>query len=549
MLKYFIKYHSNKIVRYYKKNKVARILVSLGILVIMISISWAVFKAASYGLNFTQIENDNFLNQVGPLYIYEIFLVLSGFLVFVSSAIFSLVNFFKAHRDTWIMSSPRYRDVLVFNSFKAVYSSTWAIIIIIIPLLIAVSQTFSLSFLSILIAFFAVTFFIVSCSLLAIIAMFAFSMLMKSLKVKSFTVLSLLMGVLSSSIAIFIWQKIVNMNLEKAFQVQSIVDSSSSFFIQHFSSLFSHLPAMTIFYLQESNVNLAWQNLLILIGILVIICLMIKLLKNKYLYVWQIFQEGRFEAINDKEKTKKPLIIGSFPKTAEGVIYRKELFTGLRVSKNILWSSFLALILFAQVGVISLLDKYSSIGDGFILGGNIMAIQLSIVLFFITAFILRFVFPSFSQESGTSWLIGASPIKMSKVFVGKYKFYSFLLSFLVVFSLLLYIIPLEVSFNMAIFLTIISILATITLTMLGLSLGAIYINFESNDPGELGTTGPGIMFIIFSLAYIFLTSYLFYLSISNLSYFPIIIFVLISFVLIYTLTKVATKKLDNMEFF
>ncbi len=549
MLKYFIKYHNTKIARYYNENKLARILVSLAILIIMTLIAWAIFQATSYGLKFTQIENDDFLNKIGSLYIYEIFLLLTGFFVFVSSIIFSLVNFFKTNSDSWIMSSPGYKDILALNSFKAVYSSSWAIIIISIPLLIAVCQVFSLSFFSVAIAFLAVSFFIIICSLLAILTMFFFSILIKILKLKNLKILFFLMGTLVLSIAVFIWQRIVNMDLEKVFQIENITNSSLSFFMQQFSVFPSHFPALTIFYLQENNINLALQNLLIITVVLIIICLVIKLLKNKYLYIWQTFQEGSFEARSNGKKTKKPLIIKGFPKTAEGVIFKKELLTGLRVSKNILWFSFLALILFAQVGVISLLEKYSNIGDGLILGDNLMAIQMAIVLFFITAFILRFVFPSFSQESGTSWLIGSSPIKMSKIFISKYKFFSLILSLLAVFSLFLYIIPLAINLNMAIFLILISILATITLTMLGLSLGTIYINFESDDPGDLSTTGPGIMFMIFALAYTFLSSYLFYLSISNFSYLPIILFLTLSFIIIFVAKKLAIKKLDNMEFY
>ncbi|MCF7795081.1 hypothetical protein K9M50_01870 [Patescibacteria group bacterium] len=549
MLKEFFKYQKRKFLRYFQDNKVARISVTILMLALIALIAGAVFYVAKLGLVFTQTEKDIFMNQVGPLYIYEIFLLITGFLIFLSSTIFALVNFFKGNKDSWIMASPKYRGMLWVNSFKAINSSTWVILIISIPLLIATGQVFNFSLLAIFLSVLAVLFFAVICSLLAIMSIFLFSIALNFLKIKNFKVLAFLVSAVVISIAIFLWQKIINMNLEKVFQVDNIVNPSSSLFAKYFSIFPSHYPAMTIFNFQLGDNFSAIKYISILLLALFVIVLIFKLLESKFLCIWQNFQEGSFEAKKEKKKSKKHLFEGSFPKSAEAVIYKKELLTSLRSSKNFLWFLFLAILLFAQVGVITLLDKYSNIGDGFVLGDNMTALQLPIVLFFITAFIVRFVFPSFSQESNTSWIMGSAPIKMSKVFLSKYKLFALVLVILGVLSLLLYIIPLGMSLYLSIVLSLVVIIAVLTLTMFGLALGAMYINFESNDPNELSTSAPGISFMISALVYIALVTYLFYLNVSGSNYLSLFLFVIISIFIIIIFKRLAIKSLEKMEYY
>lgn len=549
MLKEFFVYQNRKFLRYFQNNKIARISVTVLILAIIGSIAFGVFYLAKIGLKFTQIENDIFMNQVGPLYIYELFLLLTGFLVFVSSIIFALVNFFKGYKDAWIMASPKYRTMLWANSFKAINNSTWAIVIISIPLLIAAGQVFQFSFLAVFLSVLAVLIFAVICSLLAIMIIFIFSILLNLLRIKNFKVLASIVIAVVVYIAVFIWQRVVNMNLEKIFQVDNIINPSLSVFADYFSVFPSHLPAMAILNFQLGDAMTAIKYVGLLLVALFIVVLIFKFLEFKFLHIWQTFQEGPFEAKKEERQTTKHLFQGSFPKSAEGVVYKKELLTSLRSSKNFLWFLFLAILLFAQVGVITLLDKYSTIGDSFILGGNIIAVQLAIVLFFITAFIVRFVFPSFSQESNTSWIMGSAPIKMSKIFYSKYKIFSLALIILGILSLLLYIIPLQISLSLSISLNIVILIAILTLTMLGLALGAMYINFESSDPNELSTSAPGISFIISALAYITLTTYLFYLSISRASYLPLVLFTVASIIMILSFKRLAIKALEKMEYY
>jgi hypothetical protein len=145
--------------------------------------------------------------------------------------------------------------------------------------------------------------------------------------------------------------------------------------------------------------------------------------------------------------------------------------------------------------------------------------------------------------------MGSAPIKMSKVFYSKYKIFSLVLVLLGILSLLLYIIPLQINLFMSLVLSFVVLIAVLTLTMFGLALGAIYINFESNDPNELSTSAPGIIFMISALVYIALTTYLFYLCISSATYLPLILFIILSIVIIFGFKKLAIKALEKMEYY
>ncbi len=546
MIKEIFHYYSIRGRRYFEENKLVRLVVAGLMLVIIFLIALGIFILSKQGLEFTQIEDD-FMAQALPLYLYQIFLLITGFLIFISTTIFGLVNFFKTSKDLWIMASPQYLKIFWVNILRAIISYSWPIVIIIIPLIIAAGQIFNFSWLAFSLALFAVVLFATICSLLAILLLLIVASIITSLNLKNFKLLTTSLGVLTLFIAVFIWQKVVKMNLEQIFQVNEVFTPSLTPLENHFAAFPSHLPAMVVYYLQQNNLSMALEKTGIIILFILGIVLLLNLLKINFLKIWQTFQEGSFEAKNKLTTANNRGPLTSFPKSPEGVIYRKELFTSWRSAKNLLWFIFLSVLLFAQVGVISLLGKYSELG-GLIIGDIVLAIQLSIILFFISAFILRFVFPSFSQESSTAWLIGSAPISLTKIFTTKYKFYSIVLLLVGIISLLIYVIPLGVNWGLAIGLLIIMAVAILTLNMLGLALGAIFINFKTNDPNELSTSAPGITFTLISLAYAGLGSYLLYLAINLSGYWPIIIFIIIS-AIIYQLSKeAALKSLKKLEF-
>ncbi|MGM0438849.1 MAG: putative ABC transporter permease subunit [Patescibacteria group bacterium] len=551
MIKKYFNYYKKKIGRYFNKNTKSRLIVA-GLMIAAISLlSFGVYYLTKEGLLSTQEGNDPFIIKAVPLYIYQLFFLITGFLIFVSSSIFGLFNFFKGDRDSWIMASPNFESLSWIKFFRAVLDSSWPIIILALPLLLAVQSVFKLSGVLFTISLLSVLFFSLFASSFAIIIIFAISLLFKKIKIKSFKALAVTVGMFCLVVGVTIWNRVVSVNVEKLFQVEEAVNPSLIYLVNNFSIFPSSLPAMTVYYSQVGNLSEALKQATLITSFFLLVFTLFSLIKKKFLYVWQLFQEGSFEAKTSKKKVNGPKIISSrFPKSKQDTIFKKELLTSIRSPQNFFWFAFLMILMFSQVGVINLLEKYVGIGASqhAAVAGLTPSLQVGVILFFTSALILRFVFPSLSQEGDTAWILGSAPIDFKEIFTTKYKFYGSLLTLIGLLGLLIYIVPLSVSFEVALISAIILIPGILTLTMLGLSFGTLFVNFETNDPQKLSTSGPGIGFILASLFYGGLGSYLLYEIFSKESYLLVIIFLLFSFAVYKIMKSLAIKSLEDLEF-
>ena len=126
------------------------------------------------------------------------------------------------------------------------------------------------------------------------------------------------------------------------------------------------------------------------------------------------------------------------------------------------------------------------------------------------AFALRFVFPSFSVEKKTLWILESAPLTFRKIFLSKYAFYTSL--FLVVGLLMEYIniLILRVSFISASYSLFLFISAIIFIITLALSMGAIFPSQDSDDPEAVSTSMSGLFFTALSLLYGAISTFILY---------------------------------------
>jgi hypothetical protein len=240
---------------------------------------------------------------------------------------------------------------------------------------------------------------------------------------------------------------------------------------------------------------------------------MLWMLSLAYLPLWQLFQEGKAgPKAPTLKKNAKPIIFPRYFKTPLGALFEKEGIVLFREMKSALWFFFLFALWMIQV-ILEFFIRENLIHHGqqiTSLIAQIEALQVGTAIYFISAFILRFVFPSFSGEQKTAWIVGVSPLKPQNIFWSKFFFYTalFLILGLVFCGLNFAIIqmPVAQAFSFITFL----ILMILFLVAFGLGLGAIFPNFETNDPELLSTSLPGLGFILFSLSYGGLGTYLFY---------------------------------------
>ncbi len=545
MIKKFLSYQGKRIKRYFQKDTKARIGVAVTMVAMISLLIAGIYILTVEGLTATQSGEDPFMTEATPLYIYQLFFLVIGFLVFVSTIIFGLFGFFQKE-DDWIVASPEYESLASVKFLRSLIESSWPIMIIAFPLVGAVSSVFNLALIEVLLLIFIIIIFSFFCASLAINTIFLTSLIFRKFSHLSFSVITI-----TALLGMLIWNRVIGVDLIEIFQVKEAIDPLLTTMKDNFSIFPSHSVAMTTYYMQISNIEKALTETRKVLLFFVATLTIFLILKSKFLIIWQKFQEGSFEAKNEREgKDAKILQNDYFPNSAEDAIRKKELLTNFRSPKNIFWLSFLTILMVIQVGVVNLLERYVGIGDSQELAtaGITPGIQIGVILFFISAIILRFVFPSLSQEGKTSWIIGSVPLNFGEIFKAKYKFYSKLLLFISLISLLVYIVPLGVAVEIAIISISILFISTMVLVMLGLGMGALFINFETDDPQALSTSAPGVVLILSSIIYSGWAAYVAYSITQYKNYTPVILFLIISITIYKAIKTKALNALIKLEF-
>jgi hypothetical protein len=184
-------------------------------------------------------------------------------------------------------------------------------------------------------------------------------------------------------------------------------------------------------------------------------------------------------------------------------LFTKEALISSRNWKGISWFLFLALIWLIQIGANVIMghniQKYQpDVSEKTIL---LQVIQFIIAVYFISSFTLRFVFPSFSAEKKTAWIVGTAPLNFKKIFFGKYFFYTLFLVVLGLFMNTVNTLVLGLTFVPALYATVLFVVTIVFIVTFGLSLGVLFPSTETDDPEVISTSMPGLFFTAVSLIY------------------------------------------------
>jgi len=178
---------------------------------------------------------------------------------------------------------------------------------------------------------------------------------------------------------------------------------------------------------------------------------------------------------------------------------------------------------------------------------TLQALQFIVAVYFICSFTLRFVFPAFSIEKKTAWILASAPINFRRIYFGKYLFYS--LFFVAVGILMSYINIgiLNLPFTYAAYSILLFVSVVIFIITLGLSLGAIFPNFETDDPEIISTSMPGLFFTALSLIYGALGAGVLYSSLAGGNTSGLLFFVILTFILIAIILQKTPSLAGNRD--
>ena len=355
-----------------------------------------------------------------------------------------------------------------------------------------------------------------------------------------------------AAVAGFIWSRIAAMDVLELFIAgqADAVTASVAGVTSAFQVFPTHLMALIMLQLQNADwlpagINIAW-----LFAAVIVLGGIIYLLSFGYLKVWQRLQEGRHEARTATHAfIGRPSLWPRVVKTVTGAIFEKEIIVNFRNPKDAAWLFFMLALWIIQTTLNLFLRR--NIGQHGLstdtIAAGIQALQLITAIFFTSAFVLRFVLPSFSSERRTAWILGTAPISPRRVFLSKLLFYSALFlilgsAFGVINSAVL-CISLT---NGGIFLGMLAVMI-VGITTFGLALGALFPNTESDDAETISTSLIGLSFTFISLLSSGLGALLYYRLLSFSEVLPAGIFIVIFLAFTLGMIGVTLQKLRTFN--
>lgn len=138
----------------------------------------------------------------------------------------------------------------------------------------------------------------------------------------------------------------------------------------------------------------------------------------------------------------------------------------------------------------------------FFLVNLIAFLNLGLAGFVVAAIAARFVFPAMSLEGRMTWLLRSSPLRPRTLFWTKYAVGTVPLLAVAIPLIVLTNWILQVSPVLFWVSTLAMVGATLAMTAMALGFGAIFPNFETENPAEIPTSFGGLLFMMAAVTYL-----------------------------------------------
>lgn len=517
MLKFFLKFELGKIIKYFKTRTLAKTITSLLFLSVFVFVSIGIYYFFVSGFRYINTGAEEDIRLALSLFLYELFLlVLAGIIIF-SSTISGIFNLFRSENNNWILSSPKYNIFPKIVFIRGLISSSLPLIIMFLPALLALNKVYHLSIVGIFSILITVFLFLLFLNALALIVIISISFFYYNFSKKfnfvrfTFKGLVLLLIFIFSTLVFAVWKIFKSIDLYKIFKADEV---SSLVSISNMASNFTYLPthpvAMEIINWQVNQERSALFYLLITLSVSFFSVYVFSKISSLFYILWQRFQEGNSNIESNSLSSSK--ITYNFAGGKVLSLFQKEALISSRNFKGVLWFLFLLFIWLIQVGTNVIMNHniqrhQPDMTDKIVI---LQVLQYLIAIYFISSFALRFVFPSFSAEKKTAWILGSAPLSFTKIFFGKYLFY--ILFFVFVGIVMNYInsIVIGVVFTHAFYSMLLFVSTILFIVTFGLSLGAVFPNRETDDPEAISTSMQGLFFTAISLIYGAISSFVLY---------------------------------------
>ncbi len=552
-----LRYHLFRIGRYFARHSFARLITAAMFLLVFFGVGYAVYRFFLNGFMFMSL--DMYLRRALFLYSSELFLLIVAVLVFVSSIITSLLGLFRAERDQWVVASPRFGIVPLSISARAFAASAWPFFIIALPALFAVRDSFGLDGAGMALGIAAIALLVALAALAAVLFLMAVSYFLAALEwalhapflrlgwIIALGILVLVIGAAWASV------RLSSTDIVQIFRARApnAAFAGTEAIVEQFSVFPSHLVAGVLTAYDAGEPGRAVTPFLRLLWLALAAVVLLYVLSRWYLPVWQKLQEGRFHAESaGARNVSRPIRFPRYFRGQAGALFEKEWLMLVRTPRNALWLGFMLLLWMVQAGL-NVYIRHSLVKYRVNLEEAVHileALQVVVAVYFMSAFILRFVFPAFSIERRTAWIIMSAPFDLARVYKTKFVFYAVLFLVLGAAVAAVNVVILNLPLAEAALFFMLVFVAIAFLTALGLAIGALFPNFETDDPEILSTSMPGLGLTVLCLAYGALGASLLYDVLGGASFMPLAGFIAASLVGIAALAGLPPRSLQRMEF-
>jgi hypothetical protein len=557
MIKFFLRQRLQHFFRFFKKQDSARLITAGLFFAVLVLIGVGVYLSLVSGLS--AVTDSDFLRIGLPYFVYQVFLVTVLGLIFVSALITGLFMLFRNQSDAWLLVSPAYNSLLFDKFVSITLTSVWPLFVFAIPALLAMQSVFSIGIWGIVIGLISVTILSIMVTAVAVLLILSLASLVRYLGNKNiindgFTWLLTLTATVVAILGGLTWVHLSGLDLVSLFDVtnleieQADLDNVS----QYFNIFPSHFSAESLLAIQLGDLRHAISITFLLGALATGATYLVSLFSKFFVHLWQFFREGTFEARTrtslGKDQARMPSRFSSNPIKS---VFTKERISLFRNKRTLFWRGFLTLLWI----VVTSFDVFiqnsftgQEIASAVMVPQFVQSLQIIVVGYFVAALVLRLVFPAFSMERDTAWSIITAPVTLSRLFWTKAVFYVATITSVSAVIAVLHVLMLSSSVSSALIFILYVLMASITLTLVGLGLGARFPNFTTDDPEELSTTLPGFGFVGISLIYGTIAAYSYYLVFTGLGLLSLFIFIVLSILLAWGVCQAALKKLPHTDF-
>lgn len=552
MLKFLWQINFRRISRYFKKNSAARIITAALFMLVFCAVAAGIYQFFYHG--FLYLKDYPFFRPALTLYSFEVFFLLIGFLVFLGSMISLLFSLFKNQQSAFIVASPKFGTLPVYTLYSSLMSAAWIFLFVLAPALWAGTVIFHTGFLAFVLSLLSSLLVLIFAVLLAYVVIFAVAYIWRVISKTGpkFLGLSVCLAVAAFLVFALVAVKVSHHDIIVILSTEnlSLTQAPLGPVAQSFKYLPTSLAAESVTFAQLGQLGKSLSGFAGLAALVLAEVLLAWYLGKFFLPFWQNLSEGGGVAHGQEARRRFKISRSNLLNRPFGAVLYKERTQLFRNPKNSFWLLFLLLLWLSYIGfslVIQLhlrkdADQLSQ------LPGIILAVQLLVLVYFVSALVLRFVFPSFSAERNTAWIFASSPLRLGRLVWAKFWFFVITFGGFALLAEAVNVVLLKLPVGSAGLFLVLGVATVLSLCALGLYFGVKFANFETDDPEALGTSIPGLVFMFCSVLYGALAAYSYYIFLTaGLIVMPVI-FILASLLLSWILMAAAAQAVRHTDF-